>query len=162
MHSLGFKASSSKNSGEKQAKIQLNESDKLNGNNEVESVLGAGATAPEQKDVVHRRQKPVSAAAKQPAARASMSSIIKGSVMDKVTLFGVTMGNTNNKEAKVQAAAPAIPTSVAKGNAEPSEANVKGPAPAGINIPKGTPNKRFARCFINSTFRSCGQWTCQI
>ena len=111
MHSLGFKTASNqatptstKPKTSDKSKIVLSESDKLNGNNEQPSdqpETASGAVASKAEDGVVRRKKPLCPAAKQPAARASMSSIIKGSVMDKVThVFnnGVSgMGNTSNK-----------------------------------------------------------------
>ena len=126
MHSLGFKTSQDKSgpvpsptspksaSGTADQKIVLSESDKLNGNNqgpEPPSSTTTPAQGPPSADQdgaagsapVRRRVKPVCAAAKQPAARASMGAIIKGSVMDKVThVFnnaGVSsMGNANNSK----------------------------------------------------------------
>lgn len=154
MHSLGFKKNTSDTHPKPNAKVVvvLNESDKLNGNNEP-----AQPPAPPQGasggrgDGVVLRQRPVCAAAKQPAARASMSSIIKGSVMDKVThVFnnGVNMGNANNS--KASAASSAVASSLANKAKEQEAASVasspgdgaasasdKITSPAGINIPKG-------------------------
>ena len=184
MHSLGFKTSQDKSgpvpptspkSASAAEKLVLSESDKLNGNNqgpEPPSTTtpasppsadqdGAAAGAP-----VRRRVKPVCAAAKQPAARASMGAIIKGSVMDKVThVFnnaGVSsMGNANNSKTSAsdkQAVRPektpppavASPPNSSKNNKdiEPvgsviSANDVKqqlagtSGSPSGINIPKG-------------------------
>ena len=131
----------------------LSESDKLNGNNELleaekagQEATGASAAPARQADGgserVVLRKKPVCAAAKQPAARASMSSIIKGSVMDKVThVFnnGVSMGNANSsaKKAsdlpKADQTGPELPITptIGTNDAENSK-NTQG-----INIPKG-------------------------
>ena len=100
----------------------------MNGNNELLEAEKAGqeaaasAAPPPSKQAdggpaspgVVLRKKPVCAAAKQPAARASMSSIIKGSVMDKVTTVfnnGVTMGNANNSANKKAAELPTAQSS---------------------------------------------------
>ena len=109
MHSLGFKTSQDKSgpvpsptspksaSATADQKLVLSESDKLNGNNQgpeppSTKTPSAGPPSADQdggaatsQQPVRRRVKPVCAAAKQPAARASMGAIIKGSVMDKVT-----------------------------------------------------------------------------
>ena len=189
MHSLGFKTSQDKSgpvpsptspksaSATADQKLVLSESDKLNGNNQgpeppsstttpasppCADQDGAASGAP-----VRRRVKPVCAAAKQPAARASMGAIIKGSVMDKVThVFnnaGVSsMGNANNsktsasdKQAALRPEKPppalASPPNSSKNNKdilEPvgsviSANDVKqqlagtSGSPCGINIPKG-------------------------
>ena len=130
----------------------------MNGNNELSEAEKAGQEAsaacagPAQKadggsERVVLRKKPVCAAAKQPAARASMSSIIKGSVMDKVThVFnnGVSMGNANNSANKkvdelptASETAPELPIAP-KTSGEDAE-NSKNTT-AGINIPKGKSN----------------------
>ena len=138
------------------SKISLSESDKLNGNNELEAekagqdasaAPASSATAPVSKQAdggpaspgVVLRKKPVCAAAKQPAARASMSSIIKGSVMDKVThVFnnGVTMGNANNSANKKAAE---LPTAASSGPDLPISpvTTTESEKSGGINIPKG-------------------------
>ena len=64
-------------------KLVLSESDKLNGNNQGPEPPKppAGASSSSREDgaqPVRKRIKPVCAAAKQPAARASMGAIIKG------------------------------------------------------------------------------------
>ena len=159
MHSLGFKTSQDKSgpvplptspksaSATADQKLVLSESDKLNGNNQGPEPPsstttpasppsadqdGAAGSAP-----VRRRVKPVCAAAKQPAARASMGAIIKGSVMDKVThVFnnaGVSsMGNANNSKTSAsdkQAALrpektpPPLPASVASQSPNSSKNN---------------------------------------
>ncbi len=174
MHSLGFKTNSkASNQGPPAASDQpkvLTETDKLNGNNEQAAPedLGAASTGPEgplrpdlhhHGGVVLRRAKPVSAAAKQPAARASMSSIIKGSVMDKVThVFnnGVSMGNANNSKGSADLAstkeqlknpaedktsnlikANATNAQSLSSHAETSDLKALQGMPAGVNIPKG-------------------------
>ena len=134
----------------------------MNGNNELLEAEKAGqeaaasAAPPPSKQAdggpaspgVVLRKKPVCAAAKQPAARASMSSIIKGSVMDKVTTVfnnGVTMGNANNSANKkaaelptAQSSGPDLPISpVANVTTEAEKSGGGG----GINIPKGKLNK---------------------
>lgn len=159
MHSLGFKSAQHSSSKEKPKILpSLSESDKLNGNNELLEAEKAGqeaaasAAPPPSKQAdggpaspgVVLRKKPVCAAAKQPAARASMSSIIKGSVMDKVTTVfnnGVTMGNANNSANKkaaelptAQSSGPDLPISpVANVTTEAEKSGGGG----GINIPKG-------------------------
>ena len=158
MHSLGFKTSSPSpspspsSSKSDKSKLVLSESDKLNGNNELEDQAGgAGASASSEDGVVLRRKKPVSHAAKQPAARASMSSIIKGSVMDKVThVFnnGVSsMGNANNSKTSGLATASNPKPSegggkeakkaAAEAENSPGNDGKPGPPASGINIPKG-------------------------
>ena len=170
MHSLGFKTSQDKSgpvplptspksaSATADQKLVLSESDKLNGNNQGPEPPsstttpasppsadqdGAAGSAP-----VRRRVKPVCAAAKQPAARASMGAIIKGSVMDKVThVFnnaGVSsMGNANNSKTSAsdkQAALrpekspPPLPASVASGPPNSSKNNKDIPEPVGSVI----------------------------
>ena len=133
----------------------------MNGNNELSeaekqagqeaSAASAGPAGPKADggtaERVVLRKKPVCAAAKQPAARASMSSIIKGSVMDKVThVFnnGVSMGNANNSANKkvdelptASETAPELPIAP-KTSGEDAE-NSKNTT-AGINIPKGKSN----------------------
>ena len=131
----------------------------MNGNNELSeaekagqeaSAACAGPAGPKADGGSERvvlRKKPVCAAAKQPAARASMSSIIKGSVMDKVThVFnnGVSMGNANNSANKKAAelptagqTGPELPIAPKTSAGEEAE-NSKNQA--GINIPKGKSN----------------------
>jgi len=115
---------SAENSQQTAEKLVLSESDKLNGNNQgpdqplsKQSPVASSSSEQDGAQPVRRRVKPLCAAAKQPAARASMGAIIKGSVMDKVThVFnqsGVSMGNANNsktasdKPEKPSAAQPA-------------------------------------------------------
>ncbi len=146
----------------------LSESDKLNGNNELLEAEKAGqdasaspaaaSAAPTSKPAdggpaspgVVLRKKPVCAAAKQPAARASMSSIIKGSVMDKVTTVfnnGVTMGNANNSANKKASELPTAPSGpelpISPVANVTTEAEKSGGG--GINIPKGKLNK-LSKC----------------
>ena len=153
-------------------KLVLSESDKLNGNNQPENApipgkqaTAAGGSGEDGAQPVRRRAKPVCAAAKQPAARASMGAIIKGSVMDKVThVFnnGVSsMGNANNSKtaSDKQPVKPVQPTPSAASPLNSSKNNkdtivepvgsvisandVKqqlagtSGSPTGINIPKG-------------------------
>ena len=142
MHSLGFKTSSKQQPPPpttSEAKIQiqvLSETDKLNGNNEVEEDAAPGAAAAAMPAPVIRRAKPVCPAAKQPAARASMGSIIKGSVMDKVThVFnnGVTnMGNSNSSSSS-----SANVTTPVKASSKAKEAVAIKEVEAIPNIPKG-------------------------
>ena len=188
MHSLGFKTSQDKSgpvpsptspksaSATADQKLVLSESDKLNGNNQGPEPPSSTTTTPASPPSadqdgaagsapVRRRVKPVCAAAKQPAARASMGAIIKGSVMDKVThVFnnaGVSsMGNANNSKTSAsdkQAALrpektpPPLPPNSSKNNKDIPEpvgsvisandvkqqlAGTSG-SPSGINIPKG-------------------------
>ena len=175
MHNLGFNRSSSKESTSGSAastgssasspsptpskKLVLSESDKLNGNSENPDPDGAsGGGQPEASSssvggsgaAAVLRKKPVCPAAKQPAARASMGSIIKGSVMEKVThVFnnGVNMGNSNSNSAtnkqplKAKEASPPTEVNAAAGSNDPKRNNsstgVGGNTAPGINIPKG-------------------------
>ena len=67
-------------------KLVLSESDKLNGNNQgpdqppssKQSPVASSSSEQDGAQPVRRRVKPLCAAAKQPAARASMGAIIKG------------------------------------------------------------------------------------
>ena len=67
-------------------KLVLSESDKLNGNNQgpdrppssKQSPVASSSSKQDGAQPVRRRVKPLCAAAKQPAARASMGAIIKG------------------------------------------------------------------------------------
>ena len=67
-------------------KLVLSESDKLNGNNQgpdqppssKQSPVASSSSEQDGAQPVQRRVKPLCAAAKQPAARASMGAIIKG------------------------------------------------------------------------------------
>ena len=148
--------------------IELSEDDKLNGNNDpgdlqvqqppVASTAPAASTSASKTNEtsikVQMRAKPVCPAAKQPMARASMGSIIRGSVMEKVTnVFnnGVSsMGNSSSNSATFPSGTSKSQVEGTKSNSEnePSEKdlavtastkdgkNVPSPG-SGINIPKG-------------------------
>ena len=73
------------NSQQTAEKLVLSESDKLNGNNQgpdqplsKQSPVASSSSEQDGAQPVRRRVKPLCAAAKQPAARASMGAIIKG------------------------------------------------------------------------------------
>ena len=76
---------SAENSQQTAEKLVLSESDKLNGNNQgpdqppsKQSPVASSSSDQDGAQPVRRRVKPLCAAAKQPAARASMGAIIKG------------------------------------------------------------------------------------
>ena len=161
-------------------RLVLSESDKLNGNQVVSpdtdpvasapaadgSSLGASAPGQELPPAgcsppgggaaggpggAVLRKKPVCPAAKQPAARASMGSIIKGSVMDKVNhVFNnsVNMGNSNssanNSSQPRKASKDSEASSAASNDSRQNSGGVGNggsgnstTGQGGINIPKG-------------------------
>ena len=122
IHSLGF----SKKSKAEQQQQQRGEQqeDKLNGN-ETDDQNAA---------------KPAPAATTATNSVSRMGTIIKGSVMDKVThvFNSSSMGNANNKD-QSQAAAAASAAAAAPAPADPAAAATGG----SINIPKGTFYSRF-------------------
>ena len=77
---------SAENSQQTAEKLVLSESDKLNGNNQgpdqppssKQSPVASSSSEQDGAQPLQRRVKPLCAAAKQPAARASMGAIIKG------------------------------------------------------------------------------------
>ena len=82
---LSAKGVSAENSQQTAEKLVLSESDKLNGNNQgpdqppsKQSPVASSSSEQDGAQPVRRRVKPLCAAAKQPAARASMGAIIKG------------------------------------------------------------------------------------
>ena len=170
-------------------RLVLSESDKLNGNQVVSpdtdpvasapaaadgSSLGASASGQELPPAGSSplggvaggpggavlRKKPVCPAAKQPAARASMGSIIKGSVMDKVNhVFNnsVNMGNSNssanNSSQPRKASKDSEASSAASNDSRQNSGGVGNggsgnstTGQGGINIPKGENCSSIFKC----------------
>ena len=151
IHSLGFKTSSSSKSPSSSRKAateestKLSESDRLNGNDPepVLATVKSRPTPPPKPSSIFNRyggQNDDSSSGSSGYSQArTMGSIIKGSVMDKVThVFSVSssnnMGNTNTKPEQSiseNSATPSNPpSSGTNGSSKLNEDNA-------INIPKG-------------------------